>query len=48
VSCGGKGFYLLLQGIPGQTENPKGELVACELCEKGFKYSKMSKEEHGS
>lgn len=47
VSCGGKGFYLLINGIPGVNKNPKGVLTACEECEDGFKYSKMLKEEHG-
>jgi len=40
VRCGGKGFYLLLQGFPTD-KNPKGEIVACNECEKGFKYSDM-------
>jgi len=35
VSCGGKGFYLLCNFW-----NKKGELVSCEMCEKGFKYEK--------
>lgn len=40
VRCAGKGFYLLLQGFPTD-KNPKGEIVACDECEKGFKYSEM-------
>jgi len=44
VSCGGKGFYLLIQGFP--TIHNKGEIVACE-CEDGFKYSKMLVEDYG-
>ena len=40
VRCGGKGFYLLMQGFPGD-KNPKGEIVACDECEKGFKYSQL-------
>lgn len=47
VTCGGKGFYLLMQGFP-DTKNPRnitgrGEVVFCEECEDGFKYSKMVK-----
>jgi len=46
VECGGKGFYLLMQGFPNPLNtNRQGEIVACE-CENGFKYSKMIKE-HG-
>jgi len=33
VSCGGKGFYLLCNAF-----DHKGELVSCEMCEKGFRY----------
>ena len=46
VSCGGKGFYLLIQGFPDPT-NPhrQGEIIPCD-CEQGFKYSKMN-ENHG-
>jgi len=43
VSCGGKGFYLLVT-----VGNKKGELVFCGECEDGFKYSKMLKEDHGN
>jgi len=39
ISCGGKGFYLLMRGVPGPN-NTKGEVMPCELCEDGFKYSK--------
>jgi len=46
VSCGGKGCYLLIEGIPG-INKPVGVLTACEECEDGFKYSKMIKEAHG-
>jgi len=45
VSCGGKGFYLLIQGVPGINE-PKGVLTECE-CEDGFKYRKLVEEYHG-
>jgi len=45
VSCGGKGFYLLIQGVPGINE-AKGVLVECEECENGFKYRKLL-ENHG-
>ena len=48
VSCGGKGFYLLMQGFPGRTGNRSGEIVGCEMCEKGFKYSKLGIDEHGN
>ena len=47
VSCGGKGFYLLLHGFPGD-HNAPGEIVACNECEKGFKYSKLGIDEHGN
>jgi len=46
VSCGGKGFYLLIQGVPG-IDQAKGKLVECEECENGFKYSKLLEEYHG-
>jgi len=36
VTCGGKGFYLLIEN--SQT---KGELVSCEMCEQGFKYEQI-------
>ena len=47
VECGGKGFYLLMQGFP-DLKNPrnivgKGEVIPCG-CEDGFKYSKELKE----
>jgi len=42
VSCGGKGFYLLIT-----MGDKKGELQACEECEDGFKYSKMLEEYNG-
>jgi len=42
MECGGKGFYLLVQ-----VGNHKGELVACDYCEKGFKYIKREVKEHG-
>jgi len=49
VECGGKGYYLLMIGFPDKTDpNKKGEIVACEYCEKGFKYSKMLKDSHGN
>jgi len=41
VSCGGKGFYLLMQ-----YGTDKGELVGCD-CEKGFKYFKGELNNHG-
>jgi len=43
VSCGGKGFYLLVT-----VGNKIGEIIPCEECEDGFKYSKMLKEYHGN
>jgi len=46
VTCGGKGFYLLIHGVPGINE-PKGKLTICEDCEDGFKYSKSLVEDHG-
>ena len=46
VSCGGKGYYLLIQGIPG-INKPKGVITPCEECEDGFKYSKSLVEDHG-
>ena len=51
VNCGGKGFYLLMQGFP-DPKNPrnikgKGEIIPCD-CEDGFKYSKRLDEEHGN
>jgi len=49
VSCGGKGFYLLMQGFPNAKSRPKtGEMIPCEECEDGFKYSKMLSEYHGN
>jgi len=48
VSCGGKGFYLLMQGFPNQKDSAKlGEIIPCD-CEDGFKYSKMLTEYHGN
>jgi len=47
VGCGGKGYYLLIHGTPGEQINPKGIITPCEDCEDGFKYSKMLKEQHG-
>jgi len=41
VSCGGKGFYLLVQ-----VGNTVGEITPCD-CEDGFKYSKMIEEYNG-
>jgi len=43
VSCGGKGFYLLIT-----VGNHKGTVEACEECEDGFKYSKMIEEYYGN
>jgi len=44
VECGGKGFYLLMQGFPNPlNQTRQGDLVPCE-CEDGFKYSKMIEE----
>ena len=40
VTCGGKGYYLLMQGFPTD-KNAKGEIVFCEICEQGFKYSRI-------
>jgi len=45
VSCGGKGFYLLIQGVPGGKQT-KGILTACD-CEDGFIYKKMMSEDNG-
>ena len=39
VTCGGKGFYLLCT-----YGNHKGELVNCEMCEKGFRYERTEEE----
>jgi len=48
VSCGGKGFYLLMQGFPNKRDShAKGEIFPCD-CEEGFKYSKMLEEYHGN
>lgn len=49
VSCGGKGYYLLMHGFP-DPKNPRaikgnGEIVSCD-CEKGFNYFE-DKIEHG-
>jgi len=46
ITCGGKGFYLLMHGFP-DPKNPrsitgKGEIIPCD-CEDGFKYSQMVK-----
>jgi len=41
VTCGGKGFYLLMQ-----YGTKRGELVGCE-CEKGFKYFKRELNNNG-
>jgi len=46
VRCGGKGFYLLMQGFPTD-KNAKGEFVFCEDCEKGFKYCQTIDKQHG-
>ncbi len=46
VRCGGKGFYLLMYGFPSNN-NGKGEIVACDECEKGFKYSMLGIDDHG-
>lgn len=46
VSCGGKGYYLLIQGIPG-IDQPRGMVTPCEECEDGFKYSKAIEDQHG-
>jgi len=46
ANCGGKGFYLLMQGFPNPLNTGRqGDLVACD-CEQGFIYSKMI-EDHG-
>jgi len=49
VTCGGKGFYLLIQGFPTKAVIPgrTGEIIPCEECEDGFKYSEMLEEYHG-
>jgi len=48
VSCGGKGFYLLMQGFPNnRTPRATGEIIPCD-CEDGFKYNKIIKENHGN
>jgi len=48
VSCGGNGFYLLMQGFPNSKNRAKqGEIIPCD-CEDGFKYSKRLKENHGN
>jgi len=51
VECGGKGFYLLMQGFP-DPKNPrnivgKGEIVSCDMCESGFKYFEELEKEDG-
>ncbi len=49
VKCGGKGYYLLMIGFPDKTDpHKKGEIVGCEMCEKGFKYLQLGKDDHGS
>jgi len=48
VSCGGKGFYLLIQGFPdSKLKTRQGEIMPCD-CEDGFKYSKMLEKDYGS
>lgn len=47
VSCGGKGFYLLIQGVPGICK-PIGEIQPCDECEDGFKYKNLLVEDHGN
>ncbi len=47
VSCGGKGFYLLIEGTPDGSGHQSGQIVFCEECEDGFKYSKSLVEDHG-
>jgi len=37
VTCGGKGFYLLVS-----FGTSKGELINCDECEKGFRYVKRA------
>ncbi len=44
VRCGGKGYYLLINGFPGI--HNKGEIVFCGECEKGFNYT-FEIEDHG-
>jgi len=47
VSCGGKGFYLLIQGFPdSKSSNRQGEITPCD-CEDGFKYSERIKDQNG-
>ena len=47
VNCGGKGFYLLMQGFPSKSlRGRQGEIVACN-CEKGFKYSQLGIDDNG-
>jgi len=49
VSCGGKGFFLLMQGFPNASnQSKKGEIMFCDQCEDGFKYSRMIKNPYGS
>jgi len=37
-----------MNGFPGKTDLSKGEIVGCEMCEKGFKYLQLGKDDHGS
>jgi len=47
LSCGGKGFYLLMQGFPNsKSRSTQGELVSC-TCEQGFKYQNIGMK-HGN
>jgi len=43
VSCGGKGFYLLMYN-----GDHKGVITPCEECEDGFKYSKLLADNNGN
>jgi len=48
VTCGGKGFYLLMQGFPNKRDpHAKGEIMFCDQCEDGFKYLRHLKNPYG-
>jgi len=47
VNCGGKGFYLLMQGFPNSKAiGKKGEIMSCD-CEAGFNYKQRVEQNHG-
>ena len=47
VSCGGNGFFLMVNGFPNSKDSHRtGEIKPCN-CEDGFKYKNYLVEDHG-